>query len=107
MMPSTSYACGKTAVEKKMTSKEETSDCSKKDCCKENSTSTKKHHGCTGKCNHTNCTTTSLQFSLLATNEFELESKLLDFSLEKPILHHDYSCISAGFTSIWSPPKIK
>jgi hypothetical protein len=110
-MSNSGYACGKTSektsCEKKAISKKETSDSCKKDCCKKNHDSKKDQHGCSGKCDHSSCTTTALQFSLIAINEFEFNNNLFNFSLEKSISYHKTARISDGFTSIWLPPKIK
>ncbi|WP_264534927.1 hypothetical protein [Flavobacterium sp. N1736] len=106
-----SYACGKveekTSCEKKAISKKEVSDSCQKDCCKENHNSKKDQHGCNGKCDHSSCTQTALQFSLIAVNEFEFNNNLFNFSIEKTTPYYKNISISDGFTSIWQPPKIK
>ncbi|WP_245176788.1 hypothetical protein [Flavobacterium aquidurense] len=110
LMSNSGYACGKasekTSCEKKTISKKETSDSCEKDCCKDNHSSKKDQHGCNGKCDHSGCTTSGLAFSLIATNEFEFDNNLFNFSTEKTTLHHKTASISDGFTSIWLPPKI-
>lgn len=110
LTPSPTYACGnnteKTSCEKGPTSKEVKDSC-EKDCCKKNHSTKKDQHGCNGKCDHSSCTTTTLQFSLIAINEFEFNNNLFNFSLEKSISYHKTASISDGFTSIWLPPKIK
>lgn len=110
-MSNASYACGKSSEKiscvKNIISKNETSDSCQKDCCKKNHNSKKDHHGCNGKCDHSNCITTVLQFSLIAINDFEFNNNLFNFSLKKSISYHKTASISAGFTSIWLPPKIK
>lgn len=110
-MSNTGYACGKTAekmsCEKKADSKKETSDSCQKDCCKKKGDSKKDQHGCNGKCDHSGCTTSGLQFSLMAMNEFEFRNNLFNFSLEKTTPYYKNISISDGFTSIWLPPKIK
>ncbi|MBF4518918.1 hypothetical protein IRZ71_21385 [Flavobacterium sp. ANB] len=109
-MSNSGYACGraseKTSCEKKEISKKETSHSCQKDCCTKNHDSKKDQHGCNGKCDHSSCTTTALQFSLITINEFEFSNNLFNFSLEKSISYYKTASISAGFTSIWLPPKI-
>lgn len=109
-MSNSGYACGKasekTSCEKSVTSKKETADSCQKDCCKKNHHSKKDQHGCNGKCDHSGCTTSGLVFSLIATNEFEFDNNLFNFSTEKTTLDHKTASISDGFTSIWLPPKI-
>jgi hypothetical protein len=102
------YACEKSveksSCEKRITSEKESC---QKNCCKKNHNSKNEPHGCSGKCSHSGCTTSGLQFSFLAQNEFELSNDLFNFSLKKPITYYKKNSISDGFTSIWSPPKIK
>ncbi|QOG04896.1 hypothetical protein IHE43_06810 [Flavobacterium sp. MDT1-60] len=111
MTSGTSYACGKssekTSCEKKVTSTKSNSDSCQKDCCKKGSSSKKDQHGCNGKCDHSGCTTSGLQFSLISENEFTFNDNTFNFSLEKPILYYTETPVSDGFTSIWLPPKIK
>ncbi|MFH7018126.1 hypothetical protein [Flavobacterium sp. FlaQc-47] len=93
--------------EKKTSSKEDTSDSCKKDCCKKGPSSKKDQHGCNGKCDHAGCTTSGLQYSMISINEFEFNNDLFNFSFEKNTPYYTNSSISDGFTSIWLPPKIK
>ena len=101
----TGYACGKSSeknsCEKKVTSTKTNSDSCQKDCCK------KDQHGCNGKCDHSGCTVSGLQFSLISENEFDFNSNTFNFSLEKPTVYYTETSVSDGFTSIWLPPKIK
>lgn len=110
-MSNSGYACGKSSqkmsCEKKTASKEETSDSCQKDCCEKSHDSKKDPHGCSGKCDHSSCTTTGLSFSLIAVNEFEFDNNLFNFSPEESISFYKTASISDGFTSIWLPPKIK
>ena len=110
LAPSSSYACGNNTEKtscKKETASKETKDSCQKDCCKNNHDSKKDQHGCNGKCDHSGCTTSGLQFSLIAINEFEFDSNLFNFSVEKQNSLHKTARISDGFTSIWLLPKIK
>lgn len=108
-MSNESYACGKSSekmsCEKKTASKNQTASSCEKDCCKKDSK--KDQHGCNGKCDHSSCTPTVLQFVLITTNEFNFDNNLFNFSVEKSISYYKTASISDGFTSIWSPPKIK
>lgn len=110
LAPSSAYACGnnteKTSCKKETTSKE-TKDSCQKDCCKNNYDSKRDQHDCNGKCDHSGCTTSGLQFSLIAINEIEFNMNLFNFSLDKSISYHKTTSLSDGFTSIWLPPKIK
>lgn len=111
MIPRTNYTCGnitqKTSCEKKIIPKRKSPDSCKKDCCKKNHDSEKGQQDCNGKCGHSNCTTSSLQFSLINVNEFKFDHNSFNFSPEKSVSYYKTARISAGFTSIWSLPKIK
>lgn len=98
---------GKMSCEKKTISEKETAGSCQKNCCKKSHESKKDQHGCNGKCDHSSCTTSALQFSLMATNEFEFNNNLFNFSSEKTTPYYKNISISDGFTSIWLPPKIK
>ncbi|MEO8534898.1 MAG: hypothetical protein ABI441_14160 [Flavobacterium sp.] len=111
LMPVSGFACGnntgKSSPKKEITTEKKEKDCCKKDCCKKTSSSKKQKHDCDGKCSHTNCTTSSLQFSIPASNDFDLQNNVFNFSIEKPVSYYNEAGISDGFTSIWLPPKIK
>jgi hypothetical protein len=104
-LPTLSYACG-TKTEKSCWKKETTSKTEKKDCCK-NKQSKDKDNSCGGKCGHSNCTTSTLTFSLISFYEIEFNNNNFDFSIEKPKFYHSETFISSGFSSVWLPPKIK
>lgn len=99
--PSYTYACN-TGHTKEIASKEENS-CSKK-CC-EKKTSKQEKHNCDGKCSHSGCNTSTLNF-FLTSNEFDLQNDVFNFSLKNTISSYSKSDISSGFTSIWLKPKI-
>ena len=111
LIPSSGFACGnktvKSSYKKEISSNKKEKDCCTKDCCKKSCDSKKEKHDCDGKCNHTNCTASSLQLSISASNDFELSNSVFNFSIEKPISYYNEANISDGFTSIWLPPKIK
>lgn len=111
LMPSVTYACGKssekTSCEKKVISTKADSDSCQKECCKKDSSSNKDQHGCNGKCDHSGCTTSGLQFSVISEIEFDFNTNTFNFPLEKPVSYYTETPLSDGFTSIWQPPKIK
>ncbi|MEN2402900.1 hypothetical protein GKZ90_0024145 [Flavobacterium sp. MC2016-06] len=110
LIPSGAFACGnnhsKTSHKEKIASEKQEKGCCTKDCCKKTNNSKKEKHECDGKCSHTNCTTSSLQLSIPTSNDFDLQNRIFNFSLEKPITYYNETSISDGFTSIWQPPKI-
>lgn len=105
-MSNSGYACGKSAEKMSCEKEESVKDSCQKDCCKENHDSKKDSHGCSRKCDHSGCTTTALQFSVLTANEFDFGNNLFNFSSEKSISYYKTARISDGFTSIWLIPKI-
>lgn len=111
LMSGVGYACGKSSekisCEKKIISTTADSDSCQKDCCKKDSSSKKNQHGCNGKCDHSGCTTSGLQLSLISANEFDFNTNIFNFSLKKPVSYYTETPVSDGFTSIWLPPKIK
>jgi hypothetical protein len=111
LMSSVTYACEKssetTSCERKASSTKADSDSCQKDCCKKDSSSKKDQHGCNGKCDHSGCTVSGLQFSLISENEFNFNTNTFNFYLEKPVSYYTETPLSDGFTSIWQPPKIK
>lgn len=98
------YACGnkseKLCCKKEITSKSENKDCFK------NKHSKGKSKSCDGKCGHSNCTTSSVTFSIISQNEIQFKNNSSDFSEEKSKFYHSETVISSGFTSVWLPPKI-
>ncbi|MDQ6472206.1 hypothetical protein RB619_16260 [Flavobacterium sp. LHD-80] len=107
LMSTASYACGKSSEKSSCernaaSSKKETASCLK-DCCKKDSHSKK---GCSGKCDHSGCTTPGLQLSLVMQNEIELRNNSFNLTFKKPIGYYKNSMISDGFASIWLIPKI-
>ena len=103
-LPTSSYACG-TKTEKACCKKETSSKTEKKDCCN-NKDSKGKNKSCGGKCGHSNCTSTSITFSIIATNEILFKNNNLGFSTQKPKFYPSETFISSGFSSVWLPPKI-
>lgn len=111
LIPVSGVACenhtGKNAFKKEISVNKKEKDCCKKDCCSKTASPKKEKHDCDGKCNHTNCTTSSLQLSIPALNDFDFQNMLFNFSMEKSVSYYNEANISDGFTSIWLPPKIK
>jgi hypothetical protein len=105
LMPSNTFACG-SKTEKSCCKKEISSKAEKKDCCK-NKQSNEQDNSCGGKCGHSNCTTSTVNFSIISFYEIEFKNNNFDFSTEKPKFYHSETFISSGFTSVWLPPKIK
>jgi len=82
----------------------------KMDCCKNskhNSENKDKDHdgGCNGKCGHSNCTTSTVQFSL-AFFEIKFKNNNYDFSEKEQNYFNSETNLSSGFYSIWLIPKI-
>jgi hypothetical protein len=105
LMPSSTYAC-ETKTEKPCCKKEISSKTEKKDCCEKNKQSNDNQKGCSGKCGHSNCTTSTVNFSLISSSEIEFKSPYFVFNTEKQKFYHNETDISSGFCSVWSPPKI-
>lgn len=105
LLPTLNYACG-TKPEKSCCKKERTSKTEKKDCC-QGKHSKDKDNSCGGKCGHSNCTTSTVNFSLISFYEIEFKNINFDFSCKKSKFYHSETLISSGFTSVWLPPKIK
>lgn len=107
LMSTASYACGKSTEKSSCEKKAKTnSDSCKKDCCKKDSDSKKEQHGCKGKCDHSGCTTSGLQLTLVIQNEIEFRNNSFNLTYKKPIGYYKNCTISDGFTSIWLIPKI-
>jgi len=110
LIPTSGFACGNnsgnTLHKKEIHSDKKEKDCCAKECCRKTKDSKKEKHDCGGKCNHTNCTTSSLQFSIPVSNAFDFQNDIFNFSIEKPNSYYNEANISDGFTSIWLPPKI-
>lgn len=103
-LPTSTYACG-TKSEKSCCKKEIANKTEKKDCCN-NKDSKDKDNSCKGKCGHSNCTTSTVNCSIISFFEIDYENNNFDFSNEKPKFYHFKTFISSGFTSVWHPPKI-
>lgn len=105
LMPGVSYACetktSNSCCKKEMKAKPE-----EKGCCKKSKESKEEEKGCGGKCGHSNCTASSMQFSILSLDEIEIKNNFFGFALEKPVFYHKETTISSGFYSVWLPPKI-
>ncbi|KAF2514238.1 hypothetical protein [Flavobacterium foetidum] len=109
LIPTYGYSCGrqseKISHKKEINTDKKEKDCCTKSCCKETSKSKKKKHNCDGKCSHSNCTNSSFQLNVPALTDFTFQNNF-NFSIEKSINYYNEANISAGFTTIWSPPKI-
>lgn len=109
LIPSLTYSCdmksGKSCCSKEMSS----SNGKKMDCCKNSNHSKnkdKEHEaGCNGKCGHSNCVTTSSQFSA-AFFEIKFNNNNFDFSENEQNYYNSETNLSSGFYSLWLIPKI-
>ena len=104
MLPDSTYACG-TKSEKLCCKQETTSKTEKKDCCKKKQ-SKNQDNSCEGKCGHSNCTSSSVNFSIISLYEIEFKNDIFAFSIEKPKFYHSKTFISSDYSSVWLPPKI-
>ena len=106
LAPALTYAC-EMKSEKSCCNKEILSKGDKKDCCKKNNDSKNKSYdrACKGKCGHSNCTTSSVQFSL-AFFEIKFKNNNFDFSEKAQNYFNSETNLSSGFHSIWLIPKI-
>jgi len=106
LMPTLTYGCemksGKPCCNKETSVNKE-----KKECCKTaNQTKNKEHKGgCNGKCGHSNCTTSSVQFSI-AFFEIKFKNHNFNFSEQEQNYFNSETNLSSGFHSIWLIPKI-
>lgn len=102
LLPTVNYACG-IKIEKDCCKKEYSSKTEKKECCNKSQSNKK----CDGQCGHSNCTNTTINYSLISLNEIDFKNNNFDFSTKKEKFYHSQTFISSGFTSVWLPPKIK
>ena len=113
LMPMSGFAC-ESKVDRSCCKKEMSEKKIKKDCCStksdnknNNKNDNKKDNNCGGKCGHSNCTTsTTLNFSLISFYEIHFNNNNFDLTSEKSKFYHSEISVSAGFTSVWSIPKI-
>ncbi|TRX38666.1 hypothetical protein FNW52_01060 [Flavobacterium sp. ZT3R18] len=107
MIPNTAFACGnsyskKAACKKEVSSKQETKDC----CDSHNNQNGKRHHGCGGKCGHSNCNISSVQIAVIAPYVAGINTKALFFYEKEEGFDDLKTTISSGFQSLWLIPKI-
>lgn len=104
-MPTVTFACGSHS-EKSSCNKETSANSENMDCCKnDNHSKNKNHDGCNGKCGHSNCVTTSIQFSAVFL-ELKFNNNNFDFSEKKQNYFNSKANLSSGFYSLWLIPKI-
>ncbi len=109
LIPSLSYSCEikskKSCCNKEMSS----SNNEKMECCKNSNHAKEKgkdhDSSCNGKCGHSNCTTSSIQFCV-AFFEIKFNHNNFSFSEKKSNYFNSETNISSGFSSIWLIPKI-
>ena len=104
LIPTLVLACdtksGKSCCETESSNKSE-----KKECCKKHSSNKDEDNSCGGRCGHSNCTASSVHFSILFFDEIKFTNHF-DFSNEKQKYFHSQTDLSSGFYSIWLIPKI-
>ncbi|MEC4005589.1 hypothetical protein OX283_013040 [Flavobacterium sp. SUN052] len=106
LLPSVTYACG-TKSQNECCKTVSSSKKENKDCCNSKHSNDKKNNSCGGKCGHSNCTTSSVSFSVIPFYEVQFKNNALDFFTEKSKFYHSETFITSGFTTVWLPPKIK
>lgn len=105
LMPTITFACGDHS-QKDSCNKNSSANTEQMDCCKNDSQSKNtKHNGCNGKCGHSNCVTTSLQYSLVFF-EIKFKNTNFAFSEKKQNYFNSNTNLSSGFHSLWLIPKI-
>ncbi len=106
MIPALAVAC-EMKSEKPCCTKEISSKSDKKECCEKTSDSKNKslYGNCNGKCGHSNCVTSSVQFSAVFF-EIKFKNNNFDFSEKEQNYIHSETNLSSGFYSIWLIPKI-
>ncbi|PXY39890.1 hypothetical protein DMB65_15330 [Flavobacterium cheongpyeongense] len=102
LIPSVNHACSN-SYSKNILSNEKSS-CSKKCCVKD---SKKGKHNSSGKCCNSGCHNSTLQFSILNSNTFDLKNDAFNFSLKNNVSYYNETNVSDGFAFIWLRPKIK
>ena len=105
LMPTLNYACG-TNAEKRCCKNEMPSKTEKKSCC-ESKKSENQNKPCGGKCGHSNCTVTVINYSLIPLNDIDFRNNAFVLSNKKQNFFYDDTFLSSGFTSVWLPPKIR
>lgn len=106
LMPALASAC-EMKSERPCCSKEVSVNKEKKECCKAHKQASNKEQkgACNGKCGHSNCTTSSVQYSL-AFFEILIQNNNFDFSENQHNYFNSEANLSSGFYSIWLIPKI-
>ncbi|MEY3499846.1 MAG: hypothetical protein RL308_1515 [Bacteroidota bacterium] len=105
LMPTETFACASNS-EKNSCNKETSANTEKMDCCKnDNHSKNKNNEGCNGKCGHSNCVTTSTQFSVVFF-EIQFNNSNFSFSDKKSNYFNSEDNLSSGFSSLWLIPKI-
>lgn len=102
LFPSVNHACNSSHT-KEIVPKEN-SNCTQK-CCEKKSK--KEKHKCNGKYCNSGCHNSTLQFSILNSNTFDLKNDAFNFSLKNNVSYYNETNVSDGFAFIWLRPKIK
>ena len=106
IMPVEVYACetSNVKVEKSCCKKNKSVKKIEKDCCNKKSINQEKN--CRGKCGHSNCVSSTTNYSLVPSIYFELNTINFVCQIERQKFYFLKNHISSGFYSIWSPPNI-
>ena len=109
LMPQVTFACEMKSKKSCCNKEMSTSNSDKMDCCKSvnksNSNNNDHEGGCNGKCGHSNCVTTSIQFSVVFF-EIQFKNNNFAFSEKKQNYFKSDTNLSSGFYSLWLIPKI-
>ncbi|MDD5151186.1 MAG: hypothetical protein PHC28_12050 [Flavobacterium sp.] len=107
LIPTSTFACGTNSekTEKCCCAKENSKE-NNKDCCKKHKQNKEKNEkSCDGKCKNSNCTTTSVHYSVVFFGGINFKSNFV-YSVKKQKFHNLKTNLSSGFSSIWLIPKI-
>jgi len=109
LMSNQGYACSKktSAIERFTCSKQSSIKTGNNICCQIGSCEKNKHHNnCNGVCGHSSCKCSLSVSSLNLVTLIELVLNNHFTEIEKEKFSDQQACYSAGFLSIWLPPKI-
>lgn len=109
LMPSNTIACGKSSEKSSCQNKISSTKSEKKSCCDSDNSKDKKHEGCKGNCDQSECgcSSTCPPPSVSFLSEINFKNNMFNYSsIEKVKFSYATPSISDGFHSIWLIPKI-
>jgi hypothetical protein len=109
MKPAQAYACGSSTseTEKSSCKKESVDNTQKQGCCATHQQNAGKHgNGCSKNCKHPLCNCTVVNFVYTLPFSAEINNRALFLPAAKKIDSCNEGTPSAGFFTIWLPPKI-